>query len=240
MRSGSVSPVDQHIQRLDRALSGPRGLKRRMLAEARAGLDDAVRDLREAGQPPAAAAHRAIAEFGTVDEVAPAFQTELAASAARVFGLRVIAVFAVSAICSDLMWQGAPWTGPQPPAAYLLLSDSIDWLGRVAIGVAVLGSVALWWATRRGYAVPARLLRHAMAGLVGVLLLTAAGGIGLYGWSAGMWTGALTWPPMIVGGVAMAVAATWIGNAAATGLGAARPASGPRRALRQGSGRPSS
>ena len=79
MRSGSVSPVDQHIQRLDRALSGPGGLKRRMLAEARDGLDDAVRDLREAGEPPAAAAHQAIAEFGTVDEVAPAFQTELAA-----------------------------------------------------------------------------------------------------------------------------------------------------------------
>ena len=104
--------VDRHIPRLDRALSGPAGLKRRMLAEARDGLDDAVRDLSEAGEPAAEARARRSREFGTVDEVAPAFQTELAASAARVFGLRVIAVFAVSAVCGDLMWQGAPWSGP--------------------------------------------------------------------------------------------------------------------------------
>ncbi|GIF64750.1 hypothetical protein Ais01nite_27850 [Asanoa ishikariensis] len=218
MQSGYANLVDEHIRRLDGALSGPRGLKRRMLAEARDGLDDAVRDLRAAGQPAAAAQRQAIAEFGGVDEVAPAFQAELAASAARVFGLRVIAVFAVSAFCSDLMWQGAPWSGPRPPAAYLLLSDSVDWLARVAIGVAVLGSVALWLATRRGHAVPARLLRGAMAGLVAVLTLLGAGALALFGWSADMWTGALTWPPMIVGGVVMTVAAGWIARAAATAV----------------------
>ncbi|SNT19175.1 hypothetical protein SAMN05421812_103639 [Asanoa hainanensis] len=222
MRSGSASLVDEHLQRLDRALSGPRGLKRRMLAEARDGLDDAVHDLRAAGQPAASAQRQAIAEFGAVDEVAPAFQAELAASAARVFGLRVIAVFAVSAFCSDLMWQGAPWSGPRPPAAYLLLSDSVDWLARVAVGVALLGSLALWSATRRGRVVPARLLRGALGGLVAVLTLLGAGALALFGWSAEMWTGALTWPPMIVGGAAMAIAATWIGRSAATGLRAAR------------------
>ncbi len=62
-----------------------------------------------------------------------------------------------------------------------------------------------------------------MAGLVGVLIVVAAGGLALCGWSAEMWNGALTWPPMIIGGVAMSVAATWIGRAAATGLTAANP-----------------
>jgi len=218
----SASLVDEHLQRLDRALSGPRGLKRRMLAEARDGLDDAVQDLRSAGQPADRAQRQAIAEFGGVDEVAPAFQAELAASAARVFGLRVIAVFAVSAFCSDLMWQGAPWAGPRPPAAYLLLSDSVDWLARVAVGVALLGSIVLWLATRRGHVVPARLLRGAMGGLVAVLTLLGIGALALFGWSADMWTDALTWPPMIVGGVVLTVAATWIGRSAATGLRAAK------------------
>ncbi|MEV4537386.1 permease prefix domain 1-containing protein [Asanoa sp. NPDC049518] len=222
MHSGSASLVDQHLQRLDRALSGPRGLKRRMLAEARDGLDDAVADLRAAGQPATAAQRQAIAEFGGVDDVAPAFQAELAASAARVLGLRVIAVFGVSAFCSDLMWRGAPWSGPRPPEAYLLLSDSVDALARVAVAVAVLGSLALWLATRRGRTVPTHVLRGVMAGLVAVLTLLGSGALALFGWSAGMWTGALTWPPMIVGGGVMAIAATWIGRSAATGLDAAR------------------
>ncbi|MEV0719532.1 permease prefix domain 1-containing protein [Asanoa sp. NPDC050611] len=225
----AASLVDQHIQRLDRALSGPPALKRRMLTEARDGLDDAVRDLCDAGQPPAAAARQAVDEFGAVDEVAPAFQAELAASAARVVGLRVLAVFAVSAICSDLMWQGAPWTGPQPPLGYLVLSQGVDWLGKVAIAVALLGSVGLWLATRRGHHVPPTLLRGALLTLVGVISLVAVSGIALYSWSAGMWETALTWPPMIAGGLAMTTAAIWIGRAAATGLGAARLTTTPRR-----------
>ncbi|GIF50174.1 hypothetical protein DFJ67_2979 [Asanoa ferruginea] len=213
-----ASLVDQHLRLLDRALSGPAALKRRMLTEARDGLDDAVRDLREAGQPLAVAEHAAVAEFGTISQVAPAFQAELAASAARVFGLRVVAVFAVSAICSDLMWQGAPWTGPQPPTAYLALSAGVDWLGRLSVAAGFLGSVALWLATRYGRPVSPRLLRTATIALAAVLTLVAVSGITLYGWSAEMWTAALTWPPMIVGGIAMTAAATWIARAAATTL----------------------
>jgi hypothetical protein len=213
-----ASLVDQHIRLLDRSLSGPAGLKHRMLSEARDGLDDAVRDLREAGHAPLAAERAALAEFGTVDEVAPSFQAELAASAARVLGLRVIAVFAVSAICSDLMWRGAPWTGPQPPAGYLALSAGVDWLGRLSVAAGLLGSVALWLATRYGRPVSPRLLRSATVALIAVLALVAGSGIALYGWSAELWTAALTWPPMIAGGVAMTLAGTWIGRAAATTL----------------------
>ncbi|GIF70507.1 permease prefix domain 1-containing protein [Asanoa siamensis] len=222
MHAGSASLVDEHIQRLDRALSGPVRLKRRMLTEARDGLDDAVRDLCDAGQPPAAAQRQAVTEFGAVDEVAPAFQAELAASAARVLGLRVLAVFAVTAICSDLMWQGAPWTGPQPPLGYLVLSASVDWLGKVAIASALLGSLTLWVATRRGRGVPRRVLRRATAGLVGVLTLIATTSTALFAWSAGMWDTALTWPPMIAGGVAMAAAAVWLSRAASTSLAASK------------------
>ena len=50
------------------------------------------------------------------------------------------------------------------------------------------------------------------------LALVAGSGIALYGWSAELWTAALTWPPMIAGGVAMTLAGTWIGRAAATTL----------------------
>ncbi|MEV4618041.1 permease prefix domain 1-containing protein [Asanoa sp. NPDC049573] len=213
-----ASLVDQHIRLLDRALSGPAGLKRRMLTEARDGLDDAVRDLRAAGHARSAAERAAVAEFGTVDEVAPAFQAELAASAARVLGLRVVTVFAVSAICSDLMWQGAPWTGPQPPTGYLLLSAGVDWLGKLAVATGLLGSVALWLATRYGRQVSARLLRGAVVALVAVLMLVAGSGLALYSWSAEMWDAALTWPPMIAGAVAMTAAGTWIARAASTSL----------------------
>ena len=213
-----ASLVDEHIRQLDRALSGPAGLKRRMLTEAHDGLDDAVRDLREAGHPPIEAQRAAVAEFGAVDEVAPAFQAELAASAARVLGLRVVAVFAVWVLCGDLMWRGAPWSSPQPPAAYLVLAESVDRLGMVAIGAALVGSVALWLATRYGRTVSPRLLRGAILGLVAVLTLVVGSAIVLYGWSTELWDAALTWPPMIVGGVTLAAASTWIGRAAATSL----------------------
>jgi hypothetical protein len=212
------SLVDQHIRLLDRALSGPAGLKRRMLTEARDGLDDAVRDLCEAGQAPVAAQRAAVAEFGTVDEVAPAFQTELAASAARVLGLRVVAVFAVWVLCGDLVWRGAPWSGPQPPAAYLVLSSAVDWLGIVAVGAGLLGTLALWLATRSGRVVSPRMLRGAILALVGVITLVVVSATALYGWSTEMWDAALTWPPMIVGGLALAAATIWIGRAAATTL----------------------
>jgi hypothetical protein len=80
-----------------------------------------------------------------------------------------------------------------------------------------------------------RLLRAALRALVAVVVLIAASGTALYGWSAGMWETALTWPPLIGGGVAMTAAAVWIGRAAAAGLGAVRPTT-----PRPGSGRQSS
>jgi len=222
--------VEQHIRRLDRALSGPAGLKRRMLTEARQGLDDAVLDLREAGRTRAEAEREAVAEFGTVDELVPSYQAELAASAARTLGLRVVAVFAVLAICGDLVWRGAPWTGPQPPTAYSALSQGIDVLGIVAAATAVLGSAALWFATRAGRLVPPRVLRWAVIAVVGLVTVEAASGIAIYAWSAEMWDTALTWPPMIVGGTAMAAAGIWIGRAAATSLGASASLATPARA----------
>jgi len=235
MRAGTdpVCVIDQHIRQLDRALSGPAGLKRRMLTEARHGLDDAAADLRAAGRSPVEAEREAVAEFGSVGQLFPSYQAELAACAARALGLRVVAVFAVLAICADLMWRGAPWSGPRPSAAYLFLSNGIDVLGEIAIGLAVAGSAALWLVTRKGRMVPPLVLRVWIVAVVGVTASTGLAGLAIYGWSAEMWSGALTWPPMLVGGAAMAAAGVWVGRAASAGLGASS-------ALRPGNGRPSS
>jgi hypothetical protein len=214
------SAVEEHVRRLDRALSGPRRLKADLLREVRHGLADAAEAYEADGH--ADPERRAVEEFGPVREVAPAYQTELAAAASRTLGLRVAAIFALLTISADFMWRGAPWTGPQPPALYLFLSDTIDRLGVAAAVLGGLGVLVLWLAARTGRAVPARALRAIVLGIVTLVGLVWVFGTVVYAWSATMWDQALTWPPMIIGSAVVGLAGIWIGRAAWACLSATR------------------
>jgi len=75
--------VQDYVVALDRALVGPRRAKRDLLDEVVGHLEDAVDAYSRAGYASAAAARLALADFGSVAEVAPGFQSTLAVAASR-------------------------------------------------------------------------------------------------------------------------------------------------------------
>ncbi|MEH1097553.1 permease prefix domain 1-containing protein [Micromonospora sp. CPCC 205561] len=210
--------VEERLRELDARLRGPRRLKSDLLTEARHGLLDAVDAYREDGLPATEAQRRAVAEFGSPAQLAPAYQAELAAGALRGLSLRVVAVATVAFVAGDLTWRGASWTGPPPPATYQLLSASVGWIWAAAFVLAALGLVLAGRSARRG-GVPDRALGTA---LTGVLALGVLAGSALFWWSIGLWDAALTWPPMIIGVVVAGAGYLWLGRAARTWLHAAR------------------
>ncbi len=216
--------IESHVRRLDRALTGPGRLKADMLREARHGLVDAAEAYEAEGD--ADPERRAIAEFGAVPEVAPAYQAELATSATRSVALRVTAAYGVGAFAANLMWTGAPWAGQPPPGAFQVLAEIINVVGN---GLAVFGAVtlaALWLRSRSGRTTPMTAMRLVNRGLAVLLVVAWAVGVAMFTWSAVLWHAALSWPPMIAGTVLMSAATLWIARAVRPGLAATRVGAG--------------
>ncbi|MFG1714354.1 permease prefix domain 1-containing protein [Micromonospora sp. NPDC049203] len=214
MRVHEEAVVDRRLHELSTRLHGPGRLKTDLLTEARHALEDAVEAYRDGGLPPTEAQRRAVAEFGSDAQLVPGFQAELAAGALRGLALRTLVVAVVLLATGDLTWQGSSWSGgPPPPAAYLLLSAALNviWgvVAALALAALLAGPLVARWGTAR-LAHPARLIGF---GLTGSLLLGAAAGGALFGWSLGLWDAALTWPPMIIGMVV--VSAAWFALARA-------------------------
>ncbi|PWK89506.1 hypothetical protein C8D88_102780 [Lentzea atacamensis] len=75
--------IDTYLAALAARLPGPRRAREAVLDELRDGITEAMSRRADIGLRPAAAAEAALAEFGTVDEVATAFAGELATRQAR-------------------------------------------------------------------------------------------------------------------------------------------------------------
>ncbi|SCL61552.1 permease prefix domain 1-containing protein [Micromonospora chersina] len=214
MRGHEDIRVDERLRELAGQLHGPARLKADLLTEARHALEDAVEAYREGGLPAAEAERRAVAEFGTPAQLAPGYQAELAAGALRGLALRALAVAVVLMAGGDLTWRGASWTeGPRPPAAYLLLSSAVNGVWAVVAALAVAGLLLGLLAARHATTRLSRLARAVGFGLTGGLVVGAATGVALFGWSVHLWDAALTWPPMIIG--AVVVGAAWFALARA-------------------------
>jgi hypothetical protein len=214
MRAVDVKPIDGYLRALDRRLAGPARLKADLLTEARDGLVDAAAAYQENGLAPAEAAGRAVREFGRLPEVAPAYQAELVAVAAQRLALWVGLVPLLLGSGSELMWRGAPWLDVPPPAGYGVLSAGVDRIGST-LAVAGLAAYAwLLWRARRGRpAGPVAARRVALAGLAGVVGLGLAG-ITIFTVTAAVAPAALTWPPMLAGGLATTAALGWLARRA--------------------------
>ncbi|WP_431973113.1 permease prefix domain 1-containing protein [Micromonospora haikouensis] len=223
MARGDDVLVEERLRELGDRLHGPARLKADLLTEARHALQDAVEAYQDGGLPAAEAARRAVAEFGEPARLAPAYQAELATGSLRGLSLRVLAVAGVLVVAGDLTWQGSSWSGgPGPPLAYGLLSGAVNgiWLGAAVLAVAGLAVVAA--SARSAHPALPRLARLTGFALTVALVLGAASGAALYGWSVGLWEAARTWPPMLVGALASGAGFLWIGRAARSWLLATR------------------
>lgn len=155
--------IDAYVAELSGSLSGPRRAKRDLLTEARDSLFDSAEAYQERGLNRTAAERRAVADFGVVKEVAPAYQAELGLAQGRRTALLVILVLAPQ----HLIWDNAPSTGLG--LYYSLLHASMTWIG----GIAIVGSIVATLATGFGlrFLGPDRPVARA----TGVFALCAAG-----------------------------------------------------------------
>ena len=96
-----MNVIDRFVAQLERTLSGPRRAKADMVDEIRDGLHDAADAHQCCGLDAVAAQRRALAEFGTVKQLAPALQAELAMTQARRTALLITVVLA----SQPLVWR---------------------------------------------------------------------------------------------------------------------------------------
>ena len=151
-----VSTAEAYVAALDQSLVGPRRVRRGLVQEARDHLDDASAALSDAGYDRAEAERIAVADFGDLDDIVPAFQTTLAVAASRRTAWMLFAVLAIQ----PLLWDGplGPDNGPAPDGVvFAMLDNAVEYGG----GAMILAALALlvatgignrWFAAGRGIA----------------------------------------------------------------------------------------
>jgi hypothetical protein len=92
----------------ERSLHGPAHLKRRLLKDAADGLADTVAAYRATGIDEAQALARAIADFGNVPRVDPAFQEELDVAGARRLAAVNVLVLPLLTVFWNYVWEHNP------------------------------------------------------------------------------------------------------------------------------------
>ncbi|MEV4631253.1 permease prefix domain 1-containing protein [Micromonospora sp. NPDC049523] len=190
------APIDHYLRLLGERLRGPARRKRDLLTEARDSLHDATEAYRECGLDPIAAQHRAVAEFGTPDQLAPAYQAELTAGQGRRLAL-LVSLVPAAMLTADLMWWQPPATAPSAPSGFLLMVQALDWASYAVGAMALVTLYLLGPASRRWDLAPRTVVRP-----LAVAALVVGGLIWVLGAFAGVNAtvespAALTWPPMI-------------------------------------------
>lgn len=171
-------PIDAYIAELDAVLRGPRRVRADLLAEARDGLTDAASAYAEAGYPLEEARRRAVADFGAVRTVAPAYRRELAAAQAPRTALWVLLVHAVVFVEGNLSWRVVDfWHGGGPGPVYMAFATVVDVAGYLITGA--LLAVLLGYRLLSRYVPVAWLVRGVGAFSLVALATMFAAGLGL-------------------------------------------------------------
>ncbi len=141
-RGSTLTPVDDYLTGLSRALPGPRRRKADLLAEARDHLVDATEAFEADGLERDKAEREAVADFGALDDVVPGYRAELAVSQSRRTAMLLFLVL----ILQPIVWQENAWSWNQDPVAESALNDFLQTLvrslGMVTIAGAVLAVIA--------------------------------------------------------------------------------------------------
>lgn len=143
--------IDRFIARLARALSGPRRAKADMLVEVRDGLLDAAEAYRLSGLDAISAQQRAIAEFGTVEQLAAELRNELAVAQARRTALLICGVLATQPLIWDALGvlTGAAVRVPgHNGTAYAVVNGLVRCAGAGGIAIGLLAALAAGIGTR--------------------------------------------------------------------------------------------
>lgn len=178
-----VSLAEQYVAALDGALVGPARVRRGLVREARDHLEDATTALGDSGYDRTEAERIAVADFGTLDEIVPAFQTTLAVAASRRTAWMLLAVLSIQ----PFLWDG-PFGhdgAPQPDGLlFSILDHFVEWGGGVMIATAAVLLVATgignrWFPAGRGLARVTAITTIACAAsikvvAVGMVLLSSA------------------------------------------------------------------
>lgn len=131
-------PIATYVSDLDAALAGPRRLRRDLVREATDHLDDATEAYVRSGCAPAEAEERAVADFGTIAEVAPGFQATIALASARRTALLLLVALGIQPLLWDGGFEIAGHRHNPDSLAYRLLDNGVEVVG--AFGI--LGAVA--------------------------------------------------------------------------------------------------
>ncbi|MEW9556039.1 permease prefix domain 1-containing protein [Nonomuraea sp. NPDC050783] len=129
--------IDDYVAELSRTLAGPSGPKRDLVVEARDSLTDTADALEAGGLDRAEAERLAVAEFGPVAEIAPAYQGELTRAAGRRLGMLLFVGVPVTVLMWSMLWRLYPapdevWL--HQPAWYGAASRLLDVM-QVSVGL---------------------------------------------------------------------------------------------------------
>ncbi|MER7007757.1 permease prefix domain 1-containing protein [Dactylosporangium sp. NPDC000555] len=184
----TADPIDAYITAMHGALRGPRAAKADLVAEARDGLIDAAARYEDDGLDRAAAERAAVEEFGSVADLAPEFQRELALAQGRRTAILVGAAIATQSVISELAWRHAAtgWTW-QPGGAYAILANTVDYVAYAVVAAALLVAVACGIGSRY-VDVGRAFVRATGIAALGVVVFFVLGGVALSAFSP-MWSG---------------------------------------------------
>jgi hypothetical protein len=154
-----VTVVEDYLHDLGSGLRGPRRVKAGLLREAAGHLEDATDAYVAGGLGRAEAESRAVADFGRVDEVAPAFQTTLAVAASRRTAWTFLAVIVPQGFIWDSGLRLSSRVHAESPDTLLFatLDATVELLGGLVIVAMLLAIVATgignrWFHAGRGIA----------------------------------------------------------------------------------------
>jgi hypothetical protein len=168
-RHPSADPIGVHVAALARAVRGPAAARRGLLREVRDGLHDAADAYRRAGIDAERAARLAVRDFGPVAELAPLYQDELAAGAARRTAVLVAAGVPAVMLAWSALWASGVASGSPASPAVAALAAVQDVGGVLATATAVV-LVALGFrrtASQRPVAVAAAVTAFATVAVCG-------------------------------------------------------------------------
>lgn len=199
MPQPAAGPIDAYVDGLALLLRGPGRVRAEMITEARHSLEDAAAAHLDAGLCELEAERRAVAEFGALREVAPAYQAELAAQQGRRAATWIALALPLVNVLAPLMWWDSPFgNDDHATRLYWVLADHFKYTSFVAAGVAALVMLGFSWGSRY-LRDGVRYARRVGLGAMTFLGLHALLGLAVFGLSIHQWPAAVTWPPMILG-----------------------------------------